>query len=125
MMILAIGIEHALDAAIERPHDADVRKHCWTTARRHQDQGLHGGLPFGRRVFGLGELGDIVARVAEGDELAPAGQRDRLVERSLPAENGEGRPGDQLRESCNRASRRLVGIPRERVAGDGRPSFSS
>jgi hypothetical protein len=40
-------------------------------------------LPSG--ALGLGKLGDVVAGVLECDELAPAGQIDRIVERSLPA----------------------------------------
>ena len=85
---------------------------------------MHCRLPFGRLMLGLRKLGDVVAGILERDELASAGQRDWIVKRSLPAANG-GVPGNQLPESCNRASRRLAGIPRERVAGDGRPSLSS
>lgn len=72
----------------------------------------------------LPKFRDVVAGIFERDELASAGKRDRFVKRPLPAANS-GVPGNQLRESCNRASRRLAGIPRERVAGDGRPSLSS
>jgi hypothetical protein len=28
MRLLAIGVEHALDVAVQRSHDADARKHC-------------------------------------------------------------------------------------------------
>ncbi len=72
----------------------------------------------------LPKFRDVVAGIFERDELASAGKRDWFVKRSLPAAN-DSVPGNQLRESCNRASRRLAGIPRERVAGDGRPSLSS
>jgi hypothetical protein len=36
MMILTIRIEHALDVAIQRSHDADAREHRWTAGRRDQ-----------------------------------------------------------------------------------------
>ena len=34
-------------------------------------------------LFGLGELLDIFGGVLEGDELAAAGQRNRIIERPL------------------------------------------
>ena len=49
MMVFAIGIEHALDVAVQRSHDADAREH--RRAARDQDQGFHSGLPL-RRLTG-------------------------------------------------------------------------
>src|ERR1700761_792494 len=39
-------------------------------------------------MLGFWKLGDVVAGVLKGDELAPAGQWDRILERSLPAARG-------------------------------------
>ena len=35
-------------------------------------------------MLGLGKLGDVVAGALHGDELAPAGQRNRIVEFAIP-----------------------------------------
>jgi hypothetical protein len=31
VVVFAIGIEHALNVAIQRPHDSDAREHGWST----------------------------------------------------------------------------------------------
>jgi hypothetical protein len=41
MMIFAIGVEHALDTAVQCPHDADAGEHRRPAERHDQDQGLH------------------------------------------------------------------------------------
>jgi hypothetical protein len=40
MMILAVGIEHALGVAVQRPHDPDPRKHYWSAVVCDQAIGL-------------------------------------------------------------------------------------
>lgn len=50
-----------------------------------QDQGSQCRLPFRRGVFGLWKLCDVGAGILERDELAPAGQWDRIVEGAGPA----------------------------------------
>ena len=65
MMIFPIRIEMANVMAVQRPHDADARKHRRATERRHQDQGFHRRLPFRGRVLGLRQLRDVVAGVFE------------------------------------------------------------
>jgi hypothetical protein len=85
MRVFAIGIEHPLDGAVQRSHDTDAREHRRAAGRRHQDQRLHRGLPFGCFVLGLRQCGDVVAGVLQGDELAAAGKRDRIIERPFPA----------------------------------------
>ena len=62
---LARGIKFLNVAAVQRPHDADARKHRRATERRHQDQGFHRRLPFRGRVLGLRQLRDVVAGVFE------------------------------------------------------------
>jgi hypothetical protein len=41
MRVFAIGIEHALDVAVQRSHDTDPREHRRAAGRRRQDQRLH------------------------------------------------------------------------------------
>ncbi len=45
MRIFARGVKLANAAAVQRPHDADTRKHRRAARRRYKDQGLHCGLP--------------------------------------------------------------------------------
>jgi hypothetical protein len=58
----------------------DPGKHRWPARRRHQDQGLHCSLPLRGPMLGLWQFGDVVAGILERDELAPARQRNRIVE---------------------------------------------
>jgi hypothetical protein len=53
MLVFAIGVENSLDAAVQRSHDADARKHRWPAERHDEDQGFHRGLPFRRLVLRL------------------------------------------------------------------------
>src|SRR5437588_969900 len=54
MRIFARGVKLANVAAVQRPHDADTRKHRRAARRRYKDQGLHCGLPLrGGLVFSL------------------------------------------------------------------------
>jgi hypothetical protein len=85
MVVFAIGIEHALDVSIQRPHDADARHHRAAVAFGDQDQRFDRNLPFLELLFGLWQLLDISGCVLEGDELATLGQRDRIVEWPVPA----------------------------------------
>jgi hypothetical protein len=69
MVILAIRIKRALDVAVQRPHDADARKHRWTARSRHQDQGFHGGgassgSPLSGKSIGSGISYDLHSRRA-------------------------------------------------------------
>jgi hypothetical protein len=111
--------------AVERPHDADARQPRMAALRRDQDQCLHRGLPFWGGVLGFGEFGDVVTSILKRDELAPAWQRDWLVEHSLLAANAGDCLGNQLRVSCSRVSRRLVGIAIVREAREVRSNLCS
>jgi hypothetical protein len=84
MRLFAIGIELALDVAVQRSHDADTREHRRPARRRHQDQRLRGRLPLRRLVLGPRKLRDVVAGVLQRDELATAGKRDWIFKLSLP-----------------------------------------
>ena len=85
MMILSIRFEHARNVAVQRSHDADAREHRRPARRRHQDQGLHCGLPFRSLVFSLRKSRDVFAGVRERDKLATARQRYRFIKASFPA----------------------------------------
>jgi hypothetical protein len=67
-----------------------ISHHC---ACGDQDQGFHRCLPFRRLALGLRQLRDVVPGILERDELAAAGQRDRLVERALPSADQQSRCG--------------------------------
>jgi hypothetical protein len=54
---------------VQRPHDADPRKHRRTALRRDQDQGLRRCLPLWRLVLGLRKFGNVVAGILERDEF--------------------------------------------------------
>ncbi|WP_154071041.1 hypothetical protein [Bradyrhizobium lablabi] len=71
-MVIFARHEHTLDVSVQCLHDTDARHHRRTAARRHQDQSFHRRLPFRGFVLDLRELGNIVAGLFEGDELAAA-----------------------------------------------------
>lgn len=50
----------------------------------NEQQRVHGGLPFFGIVFCLRQLGDVERGVAEGDQLAPAGQVDWIEKPLIP-----------------------------------------
>jgi hypothetical protein len=134
-MILAIGIELALDVPIQRPHDADPRKHRRPAQRRDQHQRFHGGLPLRGHVFGLRELGDVGASVHQGDEPLPIRQRDRVLKTLSPSLgrevyrismvlNSERSPSWLLTTISGRSRAEVVRsnewAPRDSVTSDGR-----
>jgi hypothetical protein len=82
--LFVIGIKHALNVAVQRPHNADARHHRRAAKRSDWDQGFHGGLPFLGFVLGLRKPCDVCADVLAGDDLATAGQRYGIVKASLP-----------------------------------------
>jgi hypothetical protein len=85
MPVLARRIEHPLDVTVQGSHDADAREHRRAVLADDQKQGLDRILPFLDLLFGLRQLLDISGGILEGDELATLGQRDRIVERPVPA----------------------------------------
>lgn len=85
MMVLAIGIEHPLDATVQRFHDADPREHCRTAQVGNEYECLDRGLPLRQIGFVLREPGNIGRRLAQGAELLAFGQGDRILKLSRPA----------------------------------------
>jgi len=85
MRVFTIGVEHALDAAIECPHDANASKHRRATEIHDEEKGLHRGLPLRCRMFGLRQPRDVSRRVTQGDKLATAGSGYRIVEGAAPS----------------------------------------
>jgi hypothetical protein len=65
--LFARWIEDALNMVVQRPHDADARKHRRAAQRRHQNQSLHCRLPLGSRVPGFRKLRDVGPGILEGD----------------------------------------------------------
>ena len=63
--LFARWIEDALNMVVQRPHDADARKHRRAAQRRHQNQSLR--LPLGSRVPGFRKLRDVGPGILEGD----------------------------------------------------------
>jgi hypothetical protein len=90
MWVFAIGIEHSLDVAIDRPHDTDAREHRRAAEIGDEQKRFHCGLPFRIRVFSLGKLGDVGRCVAQGDKLAarPARLSDHRMRGPSPIANG-------------------------------------
>jgi len=85
MGVLAIGVKHALHVSVQCPQHADTRMHQWPTAFRRHNQRFGRGLPFPEVLFGLRQVHDVSGSVLQGDKLPPAGQRNGILERSLPA----------------------------------------
>jgi hypothetical protein len=85
MRVFPIGIELALDVAVQRSHNADPREHRRPARRRHQDQRFHRGLSLRGLVLGLRKLRDVVASILKRDELPAAGQGNGIVEGTFPA----------------------------------------
>jgi hypothetical protein len=75
MMVFPIRLKLANVAPVQCPRDTDASKHRRAARRRNQDQGFHRRLPLRRRVRGLRKLGDVLAGVLKGDEVATARQR--------------------------------------------------
>jgi hypothetical protein len=85
MVVFPIGIKLADDLPVQRPHDANPRKHRRAAGRRDQDQGLHCRLPVRGFVLGFRKLRNVLAGVLQRDELAAAGQWNWFVEKTFPA----------------------------------------
>jgi hypothetical protein len=85
MRVFAIGIELTHDIWVQRPHEAYARHHGRAAVFDDQEHRFDRGLPLRELLFGLGKLLDIFGGNLESDELAPAGQRDRIIERAFPA----------------------------------------
>jgi hypothetical protein len=65
MFVFARRIEHALDVAVQRSHDADAREHRRSVLLGDQQERFHRGLPFVGIVFGLGQFGDVLGGIAQ------------------------------------------------------------
>ena len=64
MVVLPIRIKHALNAAAQRPHNADAREHRWSAYCRHQDESFHSALPRGSSSAGSRQrLFSIIAKM--------------------------------------------------------------
>jgi hypothetical protein len=83
MGVFAIWIELANDAPVQGPHEADASKHRRAAVFDNQEQRFDRGLPLRDLLFGLRQLLDIFGSILEGDEMAAARQRDRVIERAL------------------------------------------
>jgi hypothetical protein len=57
MLVLARGIEHPLDMAIQGSHDPDARQHRRAVMFRNEEKRFHRGLPF----FGIVFLSSIIS----------------------------------------------------------------
>jgi hypothetical protein len=64
MLVLARGIEYALNVTIERPRDADPGEHRRPAMFCYQQKRLHRCLSFVGIVFGLGQFCDVKRGVA-------------------------------------------------------------
>ena len=84
MSVFAIRIKRPNVAAVQCPHDANARHHGRAVELDNQQQGFYRGLPLLEILLGLGKLLDILGGVLEGDDLATAGQGNRIIEQPLP-----------------------------------------
>ena len=84
MRVFAIGIEYALDAAVERPQHADTRVQQRSPIFRSHDKRLDRGLPVGGFVLGWRKARDVVSGIPQRDERAAVGEDDRILEAARP-----------------------------------------
>jgi hypothetical protein len=84
MLLLARRIELPHDMPVQRSHDADARHLVGLLCSTTRGQRFERGLPFLELLFGLRKLLDIFGGNLESDELAAAGQPDRIIERAFP-----------------------------------------
>jgi hypothetical protein len=71
--------------AVQRPQHSNSCAHQEVPAFGGIDQALGGGLPLVELLLGLRKPGDVVAGSFKDDELSTIAQRDRIIERLLPA----------------------------------------
>ena len=70
---------------MERPQHSDARVHQRPAIFRRHDQRFGGRLPFIEVLFALRQLHDVSGGILERDELATAGQGNRVIEWPFPA----------------------------------------
>jgi hypothetical protein len=87
--------KHPLDVPIDSPHHADARVHEQVAAFGGADQATDRCLPFLDILLSLGQACDVVADIAQTNQLAPTRQQDRIIERAGPGGSGL-RSCDQL-----------------------------
>jgi hypothetical protein len=80
MRVFPRWIEHALDVAVQRPHEADAHHHGRPIEIDDQEQGFDRSLPLLESLLGLRQFHDIVGSVLESNELATVGEGDRVLE---------------------------------------------
>jgi hypothetical protein len=64
-------VEYAFDVAVQRPHHTDARHHGRPVELDDQEQGVARGLPLMEQLLGLRQAGDVVAGIAQSQQLAP------------------------------------------------------
>lgn len=80
MMFLGVGTERKRNVPIERFHKCDPRKHH-VTAAAAQHQRLDRCVPFRQIRFLLRQLGDVVGRVLQRQQLPVVRQNNGILER--------------------------------------------
>jgi hypothetical protein len=78
--ILPRRIEHALDVAVQRFHDANASEHRRAAEIGNEYQRLNRGPPFCHRGFFLWKASNVCRRVAQRAKLSAAGEGNRIVE---------------------------------------------
>src|SRR5258708_6356403 len=73
VLIFARGIEHPLDVAVQRPHDADASEHRRAAQFCNQDQALNRGLPLDGVRFFSWKFGRVARCIEQVTGLRPEG----------------------------------------------------
>jgi len=84
-MILAQRIKLPNAVTVQCSHEADPREHRRAAKLANEKQSFHRRLPFRSLVLGFEQLRDVERGIPQRDELATAGQWDRIIARSFPA----------------------------------------
>jgi hypothetical protein len=78
VLVFARRVEHPLDVAVYRSHDADASEHRWPVMFGDEQQRLHCCLPFVGAVLCLGQFSNVFCGVAKRDQWFPTLQYDRV-----------------------------------------------
>ena len=88
--------KRSLDVAVQSAQHPDACGHHEVAAFGCTDQATDRGLPFFDVLLSLWQLHDVNGGILKRNELAPAGQRYRIIKLSFPAAAFSRRPSESF-----------------------------
>ena len=111
MRVFPRSIELPLDVSVQCSQQANTRYHGRAVEFDDQEQGFYRGLPLLEILLSLGKLLDIGRGILEGDEMATAGQGNRIVEGAGPGHSGQFVGAQALTYVKSTSINLMAGIP--------------